>query len=125
MTFSVKGGFWGDISSTYAPISSVPSALRRLARILNVNGMRKEKELMLTLNGATAGSAASATYKRVDDRENSAGEVGGLRTIETVTAVSANTTSDDKTFIDDNILAFVDAPSSYPANGDGNPRDID
>lgn len=124
LSVSVKGGFWGTFGGSILTISNENPVKRRIARLLNTASMKGYRELMLTLNGAAAGSAALETHKRIKARENTEGEVGGLRTIETVTDVDANTTADDETNIDETILAFTDTPSTYPVNKDGNPRSV-
>lgn len=124
---NVKGGFWGELSTTYTPIRNKSPLLRRIAQWFNRAELKGFRELALTLNGAAAGSAASETHAQIKAGEVSGSfqsELGGVRTIETVTDVSANTTSDDETAIDSEVLAFPNKPSSYPANGDGNPRGV-
>lgn len=121
-TATVKGGFWGDLSSTYSQISGKSPLKRRIARLLARASMKGLREVALTLDGVAPGSAAAESHKRVVARENSAGELGGKRTIETVTDVDRNTTADDVTEINTDLLSFPLKPSTYPANKDGNPR---
>lgn len=119
---TVKGGFWGDLSSDFSVISGENPQKRQIARKFNINGLRAEREIAETVTGAAAGSAASATHKRVQARENSQGELGGSRTIETITDVSRNTTAADVTEVKEDILAYPHKPSTYPVNLDRNPR---
>lgn len=71
----------------------------------------KLQELMLTLNGASAGSTAAKTYKRVAGT----GENSGIIDMETVTVVNRVTTSADKADID-TILDASFGISTAPVN---------
>lgn len=95
-----------------------------LARIFKRNGYRGINELFLTLIGATAGSTALATHKQVGSPAGPSGttptvtsitDLGGDRTIETVTDVNRATTAADITWIskyfNDKLL---EAGLSYP-----------
>lgn len=117
---TVKGGLFEQFSPTLSQVSTTRAAKRRASMALAQKGQMSLRERMETLNGAAAGSAASKTLSRVAASE----ELGGVRTIETETLVSANTTSGDVTEINEDILArstrttFGNSPI---ANGDGNP----
>lgn len=78
------------------------------------------RELMITLTGAAAGSAALATHKRVEGvRELDDNLQGGLRPIETFEAVNRNTAAADETRIE----AFLEQssqPSTYATDAGGN-----
>lgn len=114
-------GLWEGVhNQAHALTGAQENIKRRLSRILEKPGARELQELMLTLNGATAGSAALATYKRVEAAVDRTTAVvgGGSRTIETVTVVNRNTAAADKTEID-TILNDSFAVSSYPNSGDG------
>ena len=117
-TAAIKGGLYETAGVATQSTFEQSGALRRVAaRTLSRNGMRILRELMLTLNGATAGSAASATYGRVAASD----ELGGVRTIETVTAISRNSAAADKTEIDADILSYESYDATPVANLDGNP----
>jgi hypothetical protein len=94
---------------------------RQISRITRRTGFRKMQELMLTLNGAAAGSSASKTHARVGHTVDPGNATvnGGVRTIETVTDVSRVTTSADKTEID-GFINETFAPATYPADVSGN-----
>jgi hypothetical protein len=96
---------------------------RHVSRLLGKPSMRKLKELMLTLTGATAGATATDTYKRVKEEVvfGSPEINGGARTIETVTTVNRATTSADVTRIKDIIEdAWALTPAQYPEDKSGN-----
>lgn len=115
---TVKGGFFAQYSTSVAGIAlGGGSARRRVARELASEANIPLREAMLTLNGATTGSAMSATRARIA----AATELGGRRTIETVTLIDANSASGDKTRIDSDVLAYGSYDSTPVANGDGNP----
>lgn len=95
----------------------------QLARIMAKPGFRGMRRVMKVLTGAVAGSAASETYSRVAAQTPFAPETaGGLRTIETATANSGNTTSAQETYIETYILdmRYNQNPSSYPTDASGN-----
>jgi hypothetical protein len=112
-TATVKGGFWPEMGVTsLAGVSTTSHFKKRAAQALSKKGMMALREKMETLNGAASGSAASKTLSRIAAAE----ELGGVRTIETETLVSAE--------INEDILALSTRTtfgSSPVANGDGNP----
>jgi hypothetical protein len=119
-TATVKGGFWEQYSSSLTQISSTSAAKKRASHALAQKGQMSLRERMETLNGATAGSAASKVLARIVAAE----ELGGVRAIENETLVSANTAAADVTEINEDILALSTRTtfgSSPVANGDGNP----
>jgi len=98
----------------------------QVARALARPGFRGMRRVLLVLTGAAAGSAASETHKRVAaPTPFNLSTGGGLRTIETVTDNTGNTTSAQETYIEDKIInaRYAANPSSYPvdlsANGGG------
>ena len=127
LAVTVLGGFWSESygGSGTMTLEDRDPAKRRIGQILDKPGMRELKELMLTLNGTAAGSTASASHSRVKAGEVSGSfesELGGLRTIESYEDVERATVAGDKTEIDDEVLSYPNAPTTYPSNGDGNPR---
>lgn len=121
LSVTVKGGFWGELGGL--TLFNRNTLNRRIARLFGRPSMRKQKELALELNGAAPGATALATHKRITARENAEGQLGGKRTIETVTDVNRNTTAADETQIDVEILTY-DLDPTYPVNKDGNPREV-
>ena len=125
MVGTAYSNFWND---SYSLLVAKPSARKRLHRFaLNTRSMRKQKELMLTLNGAAAGSAAADSYSRVQHaRANGyagqgAANGGGLVSIETVTIVAANTAAADKTDIDTMLTTEGKSQvATYPTDASGN-----
>jgi hypothetical protein len=123
LNVDAKGGLWELYNGSIMDLDNDGPMKRRASSYFDRNGMRAYKELMLTLNGAAVGQAALATHSQVLARENTSGELGGLRTIETITDVNRVTVTADKTDIDNKILDYPDNPTfPYPVNGDGNPR---
>lgn len=118
-TATVKGGLFAQYGATLAQVDGRNSLRRMASMYLGKKSTFALRELMETLNGAAAGSAASKTLKRI---ENST-ELGGRRTIETETLVSRNTASADETAIDADILSL--STRTYDptpvANKDNNP----
>lgn len=119
-TAAVKGGFWPENGVVSLSSSSGKGpGRRRIAQLLGTKGMRADRELLLTLTGAAAGSAASDTNSRVE----ASTELGGRRTIETETLVGRNTTAGDATELVADLMTL--STRTYDptpvANGDGNP----
>lgn len=116
-------GLWNGVhGENHALLSGENTSIKQdIRRIMRRQGARKLKELMLTLNGASAGSAALATYARVEAVQGlgSITNLGGVREIETVTVVNRNTASADKTMID-GVINDQTKPSSYPTDASGN-----
>ena len=109
MAIVVKSDFWGG---SYAFIRPVGGLRKRIARLLDQRGMRKDRQLVNILLGAAAGSTATATNKRV---AHSTSELGGLRTIETETLVNRATTAADDTDLTTNLLTYASRPT-YPTD---------
>lgn len=99
------------------PIRGRVNILFRASR----TGVRKIREKVDTLLGAAVGGAAADSYSRVQapTPDFSATQLGGVRTIETRTIVSGNTTSADLTDIK-SIFQNTSLPSSYPTDPSGN-----
>lgn len=96
----------------------------KLARIFARNQLRPLVAVMLALNGAAAGGAASSTYKRAQSPTGpdaatptvtQIDALGGNRPIETVTAISRNTTAADEAYVDDLLDGdLLERTISYP-----------
>lgn len=118
---AVKGGlFETNGVTTLTQVSGVGTQVRDAAMALSRKGQMKRRELMETLDGAAAGSAAVKTLGRVVAAE----ELGGLRPTENETLVNRNTTAQDVTDTKTDILLLSTRTtfgSSAPANLDGNP----
>lgn len=107
--------FWSLTGDTtpYAVLSRTAQGWRspletHIARLFNRNQMREIRELMYTLLGAAAGDAALATYKNVAPpisttlavpEATGVGDLGGLRTIDTITVVNRVTTAADLAYL--------------------------
>ena len=81
---TVKGGFWETNAGGVLTLNNPGYSSARRRAAMAFAKMRAFRELATTLNGVIAGSAASATQKRVQAAE----ELGGRRIIETETLVS-------------------------------------
>ena len=114
---SVTGyqGFWvttGD-QITYAPLSRNAQGWRsklewQIAQLFGKQQMREQKELILTLLGVVPGSTALATFARVQGATGPSqttpavtgvGDLGGDRTIETVSVINRATVTADVTYL--------------------------
>lgn len=119
VTATVKGGFWEQYGSSFTSISGKGFGRMMVAKILAKKGNMALRELMETLDGVVAGSAASKTLRRVV----AATELGGVRAIETETLISRNSAAGDVTTINADLLTLSTRTydSTPVANGDLNP----
>lgn len=97
----------------YSPLARAQQGWRsklewQLAAIFNKQQMREQKELLLTLLGVAPGQTALATYARVGTpagpsaavpEATGVGDMGGARTIETVTVINRVTATADVTYL--------------------------
>lgn len=117
-----SGLFDGEGGSPHALLTNkTGNAETMVARLLANRGYGRAslRELMLTLNGAAAGSTALVNRKRVQATANLSQNVqGGLRTIETIDVINRVTTAADKTNID-GALALSSQPT-YATDLSGN-----
>lgn len=93
-----------------------------LARLFASAGFRGVRRAMRVLNGAAPGSAATETFSRVAAQVPfNPQTAGGLRTLETVTANSGNTTAAQRDYINNVILdaRFGSNPANYPVDLSG------
>lgn len=113
------GGLWdNEHGATHSLLINQSSLRKRLSLIFRQRGNTVLKELMLTLNGAVAGSTAQATHTRVQSKDGLNNDLGGKVTIETANRINRVTTAADKTDID-SILTETRIPT-YPVEKSGN-----
>lgn len=119
-------GLWnnefGENHSLLSDTVAIGNNRSRVARGLSraIYGSAALREIMVTLTGAAAGSAAFASHKRVQaERDLEANVQGGVRTIETFEAIDRNTTAGDVTDVTA-MLELQHKPSSYPVDKAGN-----
>jgi hypothetical protein len=91
---------------------------RAVSYLMRRPGSRKQRELLLTLLGASAGSAALEVRKRVSGADEGNG-VSGNMTIESVDVVNRNTTADDDTALTA-MLSRKPWPDTYVEDESGN-----
>lgn len=125
--------FWGmqgvrdlqqDGVNDYTMLYGRSASERYISRALRGLANRRLAVVMISLNGAAAGGAADASYKRVVAPAGLSEQAnfGGARAIETVGS-TAVTTSADETYIDNTINALrnmAPAVASYPVDLSGN-----
>lgn len=120
-TAVVLGGFWPTNGvNSLVSMSGESGHRRKIAMLLGKKGQMKMRELMETLDGVVAGSAALKNYGRVEANV----ELGGVRIIENESIVNRNTAAADVTEINTDYLLFSTRTSfgaSPPANLDNNP----
>lgn len=120
-TATVLGGFYETNGvPSLESVGGLGANRRMIAQLLGTKQLMAQRELMTTLDGAAAGSAASKTYGRVVAAE----ELGGKRTIESQALVNRNTAAADTTEIEATINSYSTKTtfgSSPVDNKDGNP----
>lgn len=118
-TAQIKGGFW-EVNSvpSLVSISGKNSNRRFVSYALSRKSTYGLREIVRTLDGAAAGSAASKTLARI---QNNA-ELGGRRTIETETLISRNTTAQDVTDTKADLFSLsARTTASFKLDGNKNP----
>lgn len=116
---TVKGGLFAQYSATLTQVQGTGALRRIIAQMFGRKQLREQRELLLTLNGATAGSAALATNARVA----ASSELGGLRTVESESLVNRVTAAGDITVANEDFFALsgkTHDPTPI-ANLDGSP----
>ena len=115
-------GFWGEQAGAYSLLTNKSSLEKSLRRVMRRPQMRKLNAVMKALNGAAAGGTATKTFKQIDDsaitHPMSVGELGGRRTVSTVTAINAATTAAQEAAID--AILDGDFGPTYPHDTSGN-----
>jgi len=100
----------------YVKFNGMTQADGKLSALIRKRSNRALQRYLRTLVGATSGGVATETYKRV---AADLIDVGGLRTVETVTQLSDTTNAADVTNVKAAFTRTV-FPSTYPADDSGN-----
>lgn len=120
-TAQVKGGFWPQNGvSSLVSASGKGSQRRQIAQLLGRKSLMDQRELLETLDGVVAGSAAVKTLSRIEANV----ELGGKRVVETETIINRNTVAGDVTELNADFLTLTSRTSfgaSPKPNLDGNP----
>lgn len=114
-------GLWDGVhGQAHSLITRHTGSMSRITHEMRKPGMRKLKELMLTLNGVAPGATALATYPRVEAQADPGNPAvgGGEVPIETVTVINRVTATADKTLITE--MLELDAQPAYPTDASGN-----
>lgn len=114
---ATSAGFWGP--EGYSLLVNKNPRRGRIRRTMNRRGFDQVTALFNSLIGATSGSGTGAiTYKQVEGQTPFT-DGGGVRTIETVTAINRNTTAADVAMLKEMTVGVVTAPSPYPTDAAG------
>ena len=116
-------GFWGDGAGSINSYSLLVNKMPRrnsIRRVVNREGFRPLTALFNSLIGATSGSGTGAiTRKRISAPSNGA-DLGGARTVDTVSIINRNTTSADVTKLKEMVYNVKTRPTSYVRDLSGN-----
>ncbi len=111
VTITVKGGFWGDLGSTFTTIGNYHSGKRAVAQHLSKRGSWRIRELMETLNGVVAGSAALKQRREVTAPSDATpANTGGVMANALIDIVNRNSASADVTEITNDLLGHGGTP---------------
>ena len=91
---------------------------RKMTRVMKRKSMKVLNELIQTLNGVTAGSAALAQHVRVQARQGLGLDAGGVQPIETVDLINRVSATADQTLI--NAALTEQRDPTYPVELSGN-----
>lgn len=119
MAIVVKSGFWND---SYSFINGNHPREKSIKRTMRKRGLKVLQELLVTLNGASVGGSAVATYTRVAGNGTgvtSVGSLGGDRPMETRTQLNRVTTSADQTRINNLLTVGPASQNIHDASGNG------
>lgn len=122
VTVTGFSGLFDTILPTGLTLTGTRNLENRLTRLMRNRGMHVNKELILTLLGASAGSTAAATRTRADYNDVTPGEPvvrGGVVPLEAEVQINRATTAGDVTQLSA-ILNDIFYPSSYPVDVSGN-----
>ena len=110
-------GFWGG--SGYALLSGKMPRRNSIRRVVNREGFRDFTALFNSLIGAASGSGTGAiTTKKIAAATGA--NLGGKRTVESVSVINRNTTAADVTALKEMTVAVKTRPSTYARDKSGN-----
>jgi hypothetical protein len=110
--------FWG--SGGYSLLNNRRPGISQLfVRVRNGKTAKALRDQIVDLITASGSTTGSVTNKRVQQVDSDAGQLGGVRTIEsqTITTLAANSTSNSNTI---NEIATMKTRPSFPADLSGN-----
>ena len=117
MAVVIKSGFWGDSYPTQSTKKNMDIVYSRLLRTF---AGKKQQALLAAMINETAGTISSTT-KRVAHvtTPTGVGALGGARSIETRTFLSAAVAAGDRTLLS-TLVQLTRKPSTYAVDLSGN-----
>lgn len=119
-------GFWETLGDrlAYSRLINRSPLKRRTSMLFRKRSLSRDQEVLKTDAVDTrSGAAALETYPRVEGQTsspiNATQDLGGLRTIETVTKINTTTSATTSAEVNDTLL-LASRPSSYPVDASGN-----
>jgi hypothetical protein len=125
LSMASYSGLWdGVYNEAYALQVNRPAQVRAIGRVLKRRSSTRLREVIDTVAaGSSINGAAAVTRKQIAGTVDPGNPVvqGGSVTIETITQIAAaqTTSAGDASTVDDEV-AFLNKPSSYPADAAGN-----
>lgn len=123
MTAGWQGGWTDLFGSNHTLLVNKNPRRNGIRRTMNREGFRVVTELFDSLIGAASGGTAAATHKRVSGESVTpvqVGQMGGARTIETVTDINRATTAADITALKEMTFGVKARPATYARDLSGN-----
>ena len=109
--------FWGANVNAYSLLVNKMPRRNSIKRVVNRDGFRDDTALFNALIGAAAGSNVTATHAAI---LSSTTELGGKRTISTITDINRNTTAADVAALKEMVFGVTARPSPYVEDLSGN-----
>lgn len=110
-------GFWDGAG--YSLLSGKMPRRNSIRRVVNREGFREFTALFNSLVGAASGSGTGAiTTKKIAAATGN--NLGGARTVESVSVINRNTTAADVTALKEMVYGVKTRPSTYAVDKSGN-----
>ncbi len=116
--------FWGTTPGAYSMLGVESPVERGISRVFARQNERVAKRIIYTLLGASVGGTATETFAQISAPTGltQSAALGGLRTVDTVTAVNRATTAADLTYMQSMITRMINTPTiaNYATDASGN-----
>jgi hypothetical protein len=116
--------FWGTTPGAYSMLGNESPTERGISRVFARQNERVAKRIILTLLGAAVGGTATETFAQISAPAGltQASQLGGLRTVDTVTAVNRVTNANDLSYTQSLVQRMINTPTiaNYAVDASGN-----
>lgn len=116
--------FWGTTPGAYSMLGVESPVERGISRVFARQNERVAKRVIFALLGAAVGGTAAETFAQIDAPVGltASAQLGGLRTVNTVTAINRATTAADLTYAQQMLTRMINTPTiaNYATDASGN-----